>query len=123
MATHGPADDVRYVHQVVVDHVGEVVRRVPVALHDDVLVLRVTLAVEAVDDVADLGRPGPAPEPDDVGVAAGRAPGRLLRRNREASARVKARVLAVLECLPLLRLDVLLGAEAAEGVAGLDELV
>lgn len=118
---HDSADDVGDLHEVVIDDVGEVVRRVAVGLDDDEVALVLVLLVLAVDDVGE-GRPALAAEPDDVALAGPGAARRLVGRDAAACAGVADEVAAV-QGLLLVPLEVLGLAEAAVCLATLDQLV
>jgi hypothetical protein len=116
------ADHVADLHQVIVDHVGEVVGRQAVGLEQHLVVDLGGVARDvAAQLVAERDRAGHRDlEPDDVGLAGRGAPGALGRVEVAAVAVVAQRALLGLLLDPDLG-EPVLGAEAAIGLAALDQ--
>lgn len=111
------ADDVRHLHQVVVHDIGEMVRREPIRLENDKVLLDVLLLEVAVDGVAEFRVPkGVSLEADDVRLAGGRALGGFRRVDGAAGAGVDGGLAGFVE-FALLGLELLRAAEAAVCVA------
>lgn len=122
--TYNTADDVGHVHEMIVNDIGKVVRGIPVRLEQDEVTVVLVLLVMAVDDVGE-GRTTAfrATEAYNVALAIGGAASSLVRRYRTAGTGVVDGVGAAVEGLLLVALELLGGAEAAIGVAGVDEAV
>lgn len=116
-------DDVRHLHEVVVDDVGKVVGREAVRLDEDKVLFGILLLVGAVNGIAELDAGGSiALEAHDMGLAGGGKPDRLGRIHGPARARVEGGHAGVVE-LALLGLELLGAAEAAIGVARVYQLL
>lgn len=108
-------------HEMIVNHVGEVVGRVPIALDEDEVILILVLLVVAVD-LVDEEWAAFAPEAHDVFLAVGSAAFGLRGGDTTTRPRVVCRAAAIVENLLLVALEVVRCAEAAVCLAILQEL-
>lgn len=110
-------------HEMVIYHVGKVVGGIPVGLHDDEMGLRISLLVEAIDNVTHSGRLRLALKPHRVRVARRSALRRLSWWDGETFTRVQTRILPVFQGPPLVLVKIILRTEAAERMAALNQLL
>lgn len=110
-------------HQVIVNHVGKMIRRKAISLQEDEVVLGVLLLKAAVDNIT-YGKASKdvALEAYDMALTLSGSTISLARVDGAARLAVDGR-LAGLMLLASLRLQLLLVAEAAVCVAGVDELL
>lgn len=112
----------RDLHIVVIHDVGEVIRRKPIGLHDDKIVLAIGLLVRVVHEVGHRDALFGGYEPDRVRLAVRRAPVGLGALDALARPRV-VRGAAAGGGLRDVELEVLPGAETPERMAALEQLV
>lgn len=111
--THFTTNNVRNLHEMVVHDVGEVIRRIPVRLHEHKVLLGLLLLERPVDGVSELGgAEARRVEADHVRLPRGSAAVRLRAGDGTAGARVGRRAAGVVQGA-LLGLEVLGRAEAA----------
>ena len=80
---YGSANNMRDLHQVVIDHIGEMIRWVAISFDNNEIFFGLALLVAVVHDVVELHRDGAALESDGVRLAA--APLGFFERNLAAS--------------------------------------
>lgn len=115
------ADDMCYLHQMVINHIRQVVGRKAIRLQDDKVFLWILLLKLAVNGISELGTSkGIALQANHMSLSLCTAAVGLGRIDGTACAWINSRPAGVMKAA-LLRLELLRGAEAAVGVASVNQ--